>query len=335
MKIRRTALRAITTTVAASLLAATLALPQLAQAQAVKLRFAHAGPEADSQHAAALEFARKVKERTGGQIEVQIYGNNVLGNDNTMIAAVRGGTIDLETSGTPFFSGIVSRMNVLDLPYIFANADHAYKVLDGPIGRGLLDELEAHGMKGLAYWEVGFRSLTNSRRAVKTPEDVKGLKVRTTPNPAHIKAFQVLGASPTPMPFAEVFTALETKTVDGQENPVTLVKAAKLYEVQKHMSLTRHAYTAMPVIMNKARFDSLTPAQQKVLLDAAREAGAFQRETNRKSETGDIEFLKSRGMQIEENVNAEPFRKLVAEPIKQLFAEKNGTQLVDAVQNAR
>ena len=335
MKIRRTALRTITTTIAGSLLAMTLALPQLAQAQVVKLRFSHSGTEADSQHAAALEFARKVKERSNGQVEVQVYPNSALGNDTSSIAGVRGGTIDMATSGTPYYTGIVGRMNVLDLPYIFANAEHAYKVLDGAIGRGLLDELDAHGMKGLAYWEVGFRSLTNSRRAIKSPEDIKGLKVRTTPNPAHIKAFQILGASPTPMPFSEVFPALESKTVDGQENPVIIVRAAKLYEAQKYMSLTRHAYTAMPVIINKARFDSLTPAQQKVLLDAAREAGTFQRELNRKSEAGDIAYLKSQGMQIEENINPEPFRKLVGEPIKQLFAEKHGTQLVDAVQGAR
>jgi tripartite ATP-independent transporter DctP family solute receptor len=312
-----------------------LGLAHPAMAQAIKLRLAHSGAEAESQHAAALEFARQVKEKTRGQVEVQVYPGSVLGNDNTAISGVRGGTIDLATSGTPYYSGIVGRMNVLDLPYIFTSAEHAYKVLDGPVGRGLLDELEAHGMKGLAYWEVGFRSLTNSRRPVHAPEDIKGLKVRTTPNPAHIKAFQILGASPTPMPIAEVFTALENKAVDGQENPVSIVRGAKLYEVQKYMSLTRHAYTAMPLIMNKARFDRLPAGQQQALVEAARAAGAFQRELNRKSEASDIAFLKSQGMQIDESVDAAPFRKLVAEPVKQLFAEKYGAQLVDAIANAR
>ena len=304
-------------------------------AQPIKLRMAHSGAEAESQHAAALEFAKQVKARSNGQIEVQIYPASTLGNDNTAIAGVRGGTIDLATSGTPYYTGMVGRMNVLDLPYIFTSAEHAWKVLDGPIGRGLLDELEPHGMKGLAYWEVGFRSLTNSRRPVKTPDDIKGLKVRTTPNPAHLKAFQILGANPAPMPLAEVFPALENKAVDGQENPVGIVRGNKFYEVQKYMSLTRHAYTAMPVIMNKAKFAALTPSQQQALIESAVAAGTFQREFNRKSEAGDIAFLRSQGMQIEENVNPEPFRKLVAEPIKQLFAEKHGTQLVDAVLNAR
>lgn len=312
-----------------------LSLVHPAMAQAIKLRLAHSGAEAESQHAAALEFARQVKERTQGQIEVRVYASSTLGNDSTAISGVRGGTIDMATSGTPYYSGIVGRMNVLDLPYMFTSAEHAYKVLDGPIGRGLLDELEAHGMKGLAYWEVGFRSLTNSRRPVHAPEDIKGLKVRTTPNPAHIKAFQILGANPTPMPIAEVFTALENKAVDGQENPVSIVRGAKLYEVQKYMSLTRHAYTAMPLIMNKARFDRLPADQQQALIEAARAAGTFQRELNRKSEASDIAFLKSQGMQIDESVDPGPFRKLVTEPVKQLFAEKYGAQLVDAVANTR
>ena len=309
-----------------------LAQPTLAQ---MKLRLAHSGAETETQHLAALEFAKQVKSRTNGAIKVQVYGSSTLGNDNTAIASVRGGTIDLTTSGTPYYTGMVGRMNVLDLPYIFTSTEHAYKVLDGSIGRGLLDELETHGMKGLAYWEVGFRSLTNSKHPVRTPDDVKGLKIRTTPNPAHIKAFQLMGASPTPMPLAEVFGALESKAVDGQENPVNIVRNNKFYEVQKYMSLTRHAYTAMPVVMNKKKFDTLKPEQQKALIDAALAAGTFQRDLIKKSESSDIAYLRANGMQIEENVNPEPFRKLVAEPIKQMFAEKYGTQLIDAVQQAR
>lgn len=316
-----------------SLALATLALG--ASAQTLKLRMAHSGAEAETQHAAALEFAKQVKARTNGQIEVQVYAASALGNDNTAIAGVRGGTIDLATSGTPYYTGMVGRMNVLDLPYMFTSAEHAYKVLDGPIGRGLLDELEAHNLKGLAYWEVGFRSLTNSRRPVRTPDDVKGLKVRTTPNPAHLKAFQLFGATPTPMPLAEVFPALESKAIDGQENPVGIVRGNKFNEVQKYMSMTRHAYTAMPVVMNKAKFTGLSAAQQQALIDAAVAAGTFQRELIRKNEASDIAFLRANGMQIEENINTEPFRKLVAEPIKQMFAEKYGSQLVDAVANTR
>lgn len=319
-------------TLAAASAALLLAQPALAQ---TKLRLAHSGAESETQHLAALEFAKQVKARTNGAIEVQVYGSSTLGNDNTAIASVRGGTIDLTTSGTPYYTGMVGRMNVLDLPYMFASTEQAYKVLDGPIGRGLLDELGGHGMKGLAYWEVGFRSLTNSKHPVRTPDDVKGLKVRTTPNPAHIKAFQLMGAAPTPMPLAEVFGALESKAVDGQENPVNIVRNNKFYEVQKYMSLTRHAYTAMPVVMNKKKFDGLKPEQQTALIEAAQAAGTYQRDLIKKNEAADIAFLRANGMQVEENVNPEPFRKLVAEPIKQMFVEKYGSQLIDAIQQVK
>lgn len=325
--------RAFIKTFLAASAAALLATPALAQT--MKLRLAHSGAESETQHLAALEFAKQVKVRTNGAIEVQVYGSSTLGNDNTAIASVRGGTIDLTTSGTPYYTGMVGRMNVLDLPYMFASTEQAYKVLDGPIGRGLLDELETHGMKGLAYWEVGFRSLTNSRRSVLAPDDIKGLKIRTTPNPAHIKAFQLMGAAPTPMPLAEVFGALESKAVDGQENPVNIVRNNKFYEVQKYMSLTRHAYTAMPVVMNKKKFDSLKPEQQKALIEAAQAAGSYQRDLIKKNEAADIAFLRANGMQVEENVSLEPFRKLVAEPIKQMFAEKYGPQLIDAIQQTK
>lgn len=221
-----------------------------AQSAPVKLRFGHAHPTSDSQHVAALEFARKVKERTQGGIEIQVFPSNQLGNDNSMIAGVRGGTIDIEMSGNPYFTGIEPKLNVLDLPYLFDNMTHVAKVLDGSIGRSLLNDLESKQMKGLAFWEIGFRSLANSRRPVSKAEDIKGLKLRTTPNPAHIKAFQLLGAAPQPMPFSEVYSALETKAIDGHENPPSVMLSTKMHEVQKYLSLTKHAYTALVVVMN-------------------------------------------------------------------------------------
>jgi len=226
-------------------------------------------------------------------------------------------------------------MNVLDLPYMFRDAPHAYQVLDGAVGRSLLDDLGSHNLKGLAFWEVGFRNVTNSRRPIKTPEDVKGLKLRTTPNPAHLKAFQLLGANPLPMPFSEVYMALESRAVDGQENPLPLIAAAKLYEVQKYLSLTRHAYTAMPLVMNKAKFDAMPAAQQKVLLEAALEAGKFQRELNRQGEAANLADLKKRGMTVEENVDTEAFAKIVAAPVRKDYTDKFGSDLVDAIVNAK
>ncbi|HEU0201006.1 MAG TPA: TRAP transporter substrate-binding protein [Burkholderiaceae bacterium] len=305
-----------------------------AQTSPIKLRFAHAHPEADSQHQAALSFARRVKERTNGALEIAIYPSNQLGNDNTMIAGVRGGTIDIEMSGNPFFTGLVPKLNALDLPYQFGSAEQVYKVLDGAVGRALLDELSAHQMKGLAFWEVGFRSLANNRRVVHRAEDIKGLKLRTTPNAAHIKAFQLLGANPQPMPFGEVFPALESGAIDGHENPPTLMLATKMHEVQKHLSLTRHAYTALVVVMNKAKFDGLKPQHQTVLLEEALAAARLQRELNAKGEAAALAQLRAKGMQIVENPDVNAIRALVRDETRRLYVEKNGDAVLKAIEAA-
>ena len=319
------------TTVAGALAAAVLACGA-AQAQTVKLRFGHAHPEADSQHQAAVQFANRVKARTNGAVEIAIFPNNSLGNDNTMIQGVRGGTIDIAMSGNPFFTGMAPKLNALDLPYQFTSTQQVYKVLDGAVGRSLLDELSAHQMKALAFWEIGFRSLANSKRAVTKADDIKGLKLRTTPNPAHIKAFQLLGASPQPMPFAEVFPALESGAVDGHENPPTLMLATKMHEVQKHLSLTKHAYTALVVVMNKAKFDGLKPEHQTVLLEEALAAAKFQREMNAKGEAGAIAELKAKGMQVVENPDVAGIRAVVRDETRKLFVERNGDAVLKAIE---
>ncbi|WP_319243744.1 DctP family TRAP transporter solute-binding subunit [uncultured Propionivibrio sp.] len=305
------------------------------QAQPVKLRFGHAHPTSDSQHIAAVEFARKVKERTQGMVDIQVFPNNQLGNDATMIAGVRGGTIDIETSGNPFFTGIVAKLNVLDLPYLLENNAHVAKVLDGPIGRSLLNELEPFQMKGLAFWEVGYRSLANSRRPVNNADDIKGLKLRTTPNQAHIKAFQLLGAAPQPMPFAEVYAALESKALDGHENPPNVMLSTKMYEVQKYLSLTKHAYTGLIVVMNKKRFDSLAPEHQQVIVQEAANAAVLQRDLNAKGEAAALAELRAHGMQINEKPDVNSIKTVVRDETRKMFIEKNGDELIKAIDAAR
>ncbi len=180
------------------------------------LRFAHTQPTSDTHHLAAERFAEIVEERSGGDLQVDIHPAGELGNDPSILEGARLGTIDIAQTGNPFYTRFVPKLNVLDLPFLFSDYDHVYAAIDGPIGEELLAELDEHGLKGLAFWEIGFRKLTNSQRAVSTPEDVKGLKIRTTPNPAHVQAFELLGAIPTPMPFTEVYLALETGTVAGE-----------------------------------------------------------------------------------------------------------------------
>jgi TRAP-type transport system periplasmic protein len=306
-----------------------------AQTTPIKLRFSHSGAEADSQHLAALEFAKRVKERTRGAIEIGVYPNSTLGNDNTALAGVRGGTIDMSMSGNPYFTGLVPKLNALDLPYQFASAEQAYKVLDGAVGRSLLDELAPFQLKGLAFFEVGFRSLANSKRAVRKADDIKGLKLRTTPNPAHLKAFQLLGASPQPMPYAEVFGALESRAIDGHENPPQIMHASKMYEVQKYLSMTRHAYTAMPLVMNKTRFEALTAEHQKALLEEAQAAARFQRAYNTKHEVELIAQLRAKGMQIDEAPDVASIRALVRDETRKLYVEKNGDAVLKAIESVQ
>ena len=313
-----------------------LALAGTARAQEpVRLRLAHAGAESDSQHLAALEFARRVKARSGGTLEVQVYPNSTLGNDNTVLAATRGGTVDLMMAGNPYFTGLVPKLNALDLPYLFTSAEQAYKVLDGAVGQQLLGELEGFSLKGLAFWEVGFRCLANSRRPVRRAEDIRGLKIRTTPNPAHLKAFQLLGANPQPMPYAEVYPALESGAIDGHENPPIIMAASKMHEVQKHLSLTRHAYTAMPLVMNKARFDKLNATQRQWLVEEAVAGARFQRSYNATHEAEVIAQLRQAGMQVVDQPDNASIAAIVRDETRRLYVEKNGDAVLKAIEAVR
>jgi len=306
-----------------------------AQAQTIRLRFAHSGTDVDPINLAALEYGKKVKERTNGAVEIRTYPNSMLGNDGTALSGVRAGTIDMSTTGNPYFTGLVPKMNALDLPYQFSSAEQAYKVFDGPIGRSLLDELGAYQFKGLAFWELGFRNLANSKRAVKSADDIKGLKIRTTPNPAHIMMFQLLGASPQPMAYAEVFPALESGAIDGHENALASMVSSKMYEVQKHLSLTRHAYTALPVVMNKAKFDSLSPEHQKILSEEAVAAAGFQRDYNAKNHADMVATMRAKGMQVIEQPDTESIKVLVQAETRKVYIEKNGDALIKAMEETK
>lgn len=311
---------------------ASLTLITAVSAQAeTTLRFGYEAPRSDTQHLAAKKFNELLKEKTKGEIKLSLFPDSTLGNAQAMISGVRGGTIDLEMSGSPNFSGLVPNLNVIDIPFIFQNKEHAYRVLDGEIGQGLLKELEDKGLKGLAFWEVGFRSMTNSKHPIHTPEDVKGLKIRTNQNPMYVKAFQLLGANPVPMPLSELYTALETRAVDAQEHPIGIVWSVKLYEVQKYLSLTNHGYTPLLVVMNKAKFDGLSPELQKAIIESAQEASKYQRELNAKKEIEILDKMKKAGVEVVEQVDMKPFKDAVEQPVRQFFIEKNGDSLIKAV----
>jgi TRAP-type transport system periplasmic protein len=297
----------------------------------IELRFAHTQPTSDTHHIATEWFAERLAELTDGRIGIAIHPAGELGNDPSILEGVRLGTIDIGQTGNPFYTRFEPRLNVLDLPYLFESYEHVYAAIDGEVGEELLAELEKHGMKGLAFWEIGFRKLTNNVRPVQGPDDLQGLKIRTTPNPAHVQAFELWGAIPTPMAFTEVYLALETGTVDGQENPLNIIRSNRFQEVQRHLSFTDHAYTVSIVSMNLSRFEALEPELQEALLTAAREARDYQRNLNREQEAGDLETIKAAGVEVVEEVDTEAFRKAVFDQVKATYEAEFGSELVDAI----
>ncbi|WGF87947.1 TRAP transporter substrate-binding protein [Marinivivus vitaminiproducens] len=301
-----------------------------APAQTV-LKFAHTQPTSDTHHAAAEFFAERVAELTGGEITVTVHPAGELGNDPAVLEGVRLGTIDIGQTGNPFYTRFEPRLNVLDLPYLFDSYEQVYAVVDGEIGQELLAGLEKHRMKGLAFWEIGFRDITNGRKPVRTPADLAGLKIRTTPNPAHVQAFELWGASPTPMPFTEVYMALETGAVDGQENPINIIRSNRFQEVQKYLSMTEHAYTVSVVSMNLRKFEGLEPEQQEALVTAAREAAVMQRKLNREQNDAGIADIEKAGVEIIRDVDREAFKTAVFDEVAKAYTDEHGTEILDAI----
>ena len=306
-----------------------------AYAAKFNLKMGHAVNTTDGQHAAATKLAELVKQRTNGDVEITVFPANQLGNDAAMINGTRGGTIDIVSSGASNFNGIVPNTAAMELPFVFRSAQHAYAVLDGEVGSGVLNELSAHGLKGLAYWENGWRAFTNNKRPVNKPDDLKGLKIRSTPNPYHIQAFKLLGMNPSPMPISELYTALETGTFDAQEHPINVTWSSKFYEVQKHLTVSNHVYSPLVVAMNKAKFDSLPANYQKIVVDAAREAATYQRNLNAQNAGKVISELKKSGMQVIEVVDMAPFQKIVSAEIAKSFGEKSGPALLKAIEDTK
>jgi tripartite ATP-independent transporter DctP family solute receptor len=217
-------------------------------------------------------FAKEVEKRTGGRYKIQTFYNGSLGGERESIEAVQLGTQELAFSSTGPVPNFVPETKILDVPFLFRDKAHARAVLDGPIGQDLLTKFDAKGFKALAWAENGFRHMTNSKRDVNAPEDLKGLKMRTMENPVHIAAYKGFGIITTPMAFPEVFTALQQGTVDGQENPLPVIISAKFSQVQKHLSLTGHVYSPCILLMNKASFDKLSAAD-KTGLPRCRQGG--------------------------------------------------------------
>jgi TRAP-type transport system periplasmic protein len=287
----------------------------------------------NSHYGVAIDtFAREVEKRTNGRYKVQNFYSAALGGERESIEALQLGTLDLTMTSTGPVPNFVPEIAILDIPFLFRDYAHARAVLDGPIGQDLLKKFEPKGIEALAWGENGFRNMTNSKHPIHAPADLKGLKMRTMENPVHIQAYKAFGMIPTPMAFTEVFTALQQGTVDGQENPLSVIESAKLDQVQKYLTLTRHVYSPALILMSKAQWDKLSPADKQAFHAAAAEAVKANRARIDDDEKKAVADLRAKGMQIVEHPDEAKFQEALV-PVFAEFGKKFGQANIDRIRN--
>lgn len=311
-----------------ALAAAALAATAPAQAQERTLKLALQNPKGHPLEQGAQKFAELVSAKSGGKLKVNVFPGGALGSDAANVSALQGGTIEIVVLNSGILASQVKDFEVFDLPFLFTDAKEADAVVDGPLGQKLHAKLADKNIIGLAYWELGFRDITNSRRPINKVDDLAGLKLRVIPNAINVDWVKALGANPTPLAFTELYAALEQKAVDGQENPVSVIAANKFNEVQKYLTLTHHQYNPQSVIFSKKVWDTLSAADRKLLQDAAVEAGQFERQVARDSAAGALEQLKKSGMQVNELPPAEIAK--LREKVKPVV-DKHGAALADTM----
>ncbi len=291
------------------------------------IKLAHVVNERDGFHIAALKFKELVEEKTKGEIKIEIYPNASLGDERTLLEGMQIGTIDMGVITNGPVANFYPKMAAFELPFFFGSPDAAYAALDGPVGQKMLKNLQEIKLAGLAYAERGFRNLTNSKRPVNAPADIKGLKIRVMENPVYIDTFKALGANAVPMAWTECLTALQQGTIDGQENPVNVIYAFKLNQSQKYLSMTRHTYAPALFVMSLKLYQSLSPELQAALTDAAKQAAKHERKWNAEQEQGQLKSLADQGMQIV-SPDLAPFKEAV-KSVYQKYSDRFGDVLAD------
>ncbi|MDQ2103220.1 TRAP transporter substrate-binding protein [Azospirillum isscasi] len=317
-------------------LAAAILAPVAASAQDVKprlIRFGYGLSESSNQGRAVKFFVEEMAKRSGGKLKVKGFADASLGSDIQMQNALIGGAQEMMVGSTATLVGIVKDFAVFDLPFLFNNEQEADAVFDGPFGQKLAAKLNEKGLVGLVYWENGFRNLTNSKRPVTKVEDLKGIKLRVMQNPVYIDMFNGFGANAVPLSFSELFTAMETGTVDGQENPVTTIQSSKFYEVQKYLTISKHVYSPWIVLASKRWYDGLSADERKIIAEAAAASRDFERKDSREASKQSIAYLKDKGMQINELSDAELGRmREMVKPAMDKFAAEGGADLLNELQ---
>jgi TRAP-type transport system periplasmic protein len=265
-----------------------------------QIRFGYGLQEQSNQGRASRVFADEVEKLSGGKMKIRAVGAAALGSDEQMQQALISGAQEMMVGSTATLVGITKEMALWDSPFLFSNAKEADALLDGPIGDKVRAKLDEKGLVGLVYWENGFRNLTNNAHAVSKMEDLEGIKLRVMQNKVFLESFKTLGANAVPMPFSELFTALETKAVDGQENPYNTILSSKFYEVQKYLTVTNHVYSPWVMLVSKKYWDTLSPAERDVLMKAAKTSRDYERKDTREEASKALADLKAKGMQVNE-----------------------------------
>ncbi len=282
----------------------------------------------------SIEFEKIVEEKAlelGYQVDVQLFPSAQLGSEKEMIEQLQMGTLDMCPTTTGPLGLFEPEYLVFDLPYLFLNYDQADAVLDGEIGTEMLSALEDQNIVGLAWWENGFRELTNNKHAVTKPEDLNGIKLRTMENDVHIDFFSAMGASPTPLGFGEIYTSLQSGVIDGQENPLSIIAVNKFYDVQPYTTISDHVYSPVPVLYSKSLFEKLPEDLQGLVRDTAYEVRTYERQSGRDAEQEYIDEIaqKSEIYRLSEEEKA-AFREIALKTYEK-FEDKIGKELVERV----
>lgn len=306
---------------------------QPAEKEVKVMRLANATPDDRSLSKALYLFEEKLEEETGGSIDVEVYTNSVIGGDREIFEGMQLNTIQGASMSTGPIAQFADTFNVFELPFLFADEEEAYRILDGEIGERLLAELDDQNVVGLNYWENGFRMLSNNVREIKTVDDVKGLDIRTLENEWHMELWSELGANPTPMNYGELYIGLEQGTVDAQENPVGNVVNSHFYEVQDHLTVTNHIYNASPFMVSKPFWESLTKEEQAAVQRISDEVQQEQRKMNQQEVEDSFAIVKEKGMKVTElsEEELERFREATSQ-VRERYMDKYGDEWLKQIE---
>lgn len=311
-------------TISALLVGLALLLPfhALGAGEKITLKFGHVLAHNHPYNIGAEKFAEILKNNKDVNVEVQVFHSSQLGNERDLTEGLQLGTVDMALApGTVAL--FEPKMALFDLPYIFRDRQHAYAVLDGPIGSDLAKDMPTRGIRLLAYWENGYRNVTNSKRPIEKPEDLKGIKIRVSENKVHVAAFTAFGCNVTSMAFGEVFTALQQKTIDAQENPLAIIVSSKFYEAQPFLSLTEHVYMPAHLLISEARWQSFPDNVKKAVQTAAVQARDFQRKVIAESDAAYLDELTKAGIKIN-SVEKAPFVEVVKNTVWKQYEKEFG-----------